>query len=679
MGDIAENEIKPGFLSYSGIDSAEAEISQLILDSNPLAVIVLDCDNAIIGCNGSAVRLFEASSKDEVIQNFFRFSTPIQSNGMFSGEYARMLVHGAIESGELVAEWTYLNSSGAIIPAETTFKRIEYKSTYITIIYIRDLRAEFEAQAEVKEITERNKIMIDATPIGFVFFDDSFSIVDCNPAALALFGVSDSTEFTSGFYGFNPERQKNGSLSIDAYQKNMQLAFNDGSMNFEWDHLTQSGEELPVEVTFIRVEYKGSYRLAGYIRDLREYRAMLAEMKRSEQNLWLAKERAEDSSRTKSEFLANMSHEIRTPMNGIIGITSLALRNEISDTQKKYLQKIDESAKSLLRIINDILDFSKIEAGRLEIEKSEFRIETIINDIRNVMSYSLSQKSIELTSRISDQVDFNVVGDPLRLHQVLLNIAGNAVKFTQRGFINISVDVSERGENTAELIFAIRDSGIGMTEEQAQKAFDAFGQADSSTTRKYGGTGLGLAICRNLVELMDGRIWLESVLGAGTVFFFTARFETLPARELSEADRYSDSDFVVPQEFLGSRILLVEDNEINQLIASEILCSAGFAVEIAGNGVEAVQMVTQSEYDLILMDVQMPEMDGLTATAFIRANEGLKQIPIVAMTANAMKGDKERSISAGMNDHITKPLNPRFLLETICHWLANAKGIDSRR
>ena len=664
---------------YHGIDSAEAEIRRLILDSNPLAVIVLDRNNNIIDCNDSAVGLFEASSKAEVLANFFMFTAPIQPNGMFSGEYARQLILGAEETGELVTEWSYKNKKGDIIPGESTLKRIEYHNTYITIIYIRDLRAEIEAHAQVKEITERNKIMIDVTPIGFVFFDDSFNIVDCNPAALALFDVPDAEVFAGGFYSFCPEYQKDGRPSVETYKNNMQIAFNEGFLNFEWDHLRKSGEELPVDVTLIRVEYKGSYRLAGYFRDLREYRAMLAEMKRSEKQLRLAKERAEDSSRTKSEFLANMSHEIRTPMNGIIGVTSLALRNETSETQKKYLQKIDESANSLLRIINDILDFSKIEAGRLEIEKSEFRIDTIINDIRNITAYSLSQKSIEFSARISEEIDFNVVGDPLRLHQVLLNLMSNAVKFTDRGSITINVDVAQRDESSAELVFAISDSGIGMTEEQALRVFDAFGQADSSTSRKYGGTGLGLAICKNLVELMGGRIWLESEIGVGSVFYFTARLETVAARDLSASDSKNEGDFSVPREFIGSRILLVEDNEINQLIADEVLCGAGFVVDIACNGVEAVKMVTQSDYELILMDVQMPEMDGLTATTVIRSNDKFKTIPIIAMTANAMQGDKERSIAVGMNDHITKPLNPRFFLETICHWLNNARGFDTRR
>ena len=669
MIDTNDNIIMPGFLSNAGSNDAGAQMSQLILDSTPLAVIVLDSNNSIVDCNGVALKLFGAPSKKELLEDFFLYSDPIQPNGMFSGEYARELVTGVITDGERIAEWTHRNKNGDSIPSEVTFKRIDYDGTYLTIVYVRDLREEIMAQEEVKEITERNKIMIDVTPICFVFFDDSFNIVDCNPAALSLFGVPTAKEFADRFFSLSPTYQAGGKLSTDEYRTNMQTAFNDGHMTFEWDHLTATGDELPVETTFIRVEYKGSYRLAGYFRDLREHRAVIAEMQRAEQQLRIAKELAEDSSRIKSEFLANMSHEIRTPMNGIIGITNLAIKNETAPSQKAYLEKIDQSAKLLLRIINDILDFSKIEEGKLEVEKSEFRIDTVINEIRNLTAFSVSQKGLEFNTAISEKLDFNVVGDSLRLQQVLLNITGNAVKFTDHGHVAISVDVADRDDNTAELMFAVEDTGIGMTAEQAAIVFDAFGQADTSTTRKYGGTGLGLAICKALVELMDGRIWLQSIPGKGTTFFFTARFDTLPERELQYIDHFDDKDFMVPQECLGSRILLAEDNEINQLIADEMLSSYGFQVDIAENGVEAVEKINQQDYDLILMDIQMPEMDGLTATSIIRSGERLNQIPIVAMTANAMQGDRERSLEAGMNDHVTKPLIPKLLLETVCHWL----------
>jgi len=400
---------------------------------------------------------------------------------------------------------------------------------------------------------------------------------------------------------------------------------------------------------------------------------MLGEMQLAEQKLREAKELAEESTKIKSEFLANMSHEIRTPMNGILGLTSLAMKNETSDAQKAYLTKIDQSAKSLLRILNDILDFSKIEAGKLTIEKTEFRIDSVLNEIRNIMAFSVSQKGIDLNINISEKIDFNVVGDSLRLQQIILNITSNAIKFTHEGGVTVSVDVAEKNNNTAELLFSIKDTGIGMTQEQAAKIFGAFDQADSSTTRKYGGTGLGLAISKSLIELMGGHIWLESEPGVGTTFFFTAKFDVKEARELTEAG-YNDGDIsAIPEELLGSRILIAEDNEINQLIAIEYLETAGFTYDIANNGVEAVAMVEQNDYGLILMDIQMPEMDGLTATGIIRSNSKFDHIPIVAMTANAMQGDRERSLGAGMDDHITKPFIPKLMIETICYWLSHSR------
>jgi len=669
MNDAADSFIKPDFLSDTIGASAGSNMAPLILDSNPHAIFFLDDADNVIECNKAALVLFEASSRKDLAENHFKYFTPIQPNGMLSGEYARILVDTALEKGEAVSEWTYRDKRGGLIPSEITLKRIDFNDTYLIIIYVRDLRAEIEVQAAVKEITERNKIMIDVTPICFVFFDDAFDVVDCNPAALKLFGIETQKDFAEKFWELSPGYQSDGKPSASAYVENMQKAFNSGRLVFEWEHLTVTGETLPVEATLIRVEYKRSYRLAGYFRDLREHKKVMAEMQRAEQKLREAKELAEDSAKVKSEFLANMSHEIRTPMNGIIGITNLAIKNETSEKQKEYLNKIKQSASSLLRIINDILDFSKIEAGRLEIEKTEFCIHSLVNDIKNIAAYFVNEKGIELVINVSDKVDFNVLGDSLRLQQVILNIVSNAIKFTHEGHITISVAVEERSGNNAKLLFSIRDTGIGMTEEQAAKVFGAFSQADSSTTRKYGGTGLGLAISKNIVELLGGTIWLKSTPGKGTTFFFTVSFETTEARDLTVADNFGAAKPIIPEQFKGARILLAEDNEINQIIAYELLNEAGFSVEIASNGKEAIEMVWQKDYGIILMDVQMPEMDGLTATGIIRSDERFKNTPIVAMTANAMQGDREKSIQAGMVDHITKPLDPNILMETVCYWL----------
>jgi len=647
--------------------------NNMMFNSNPLASMIISRDYKVIDCNDTAMKIIGVADKEDFINNIFLYNVPIQPNGKFAGEYSRELVCAAFESGEASARWVFRAKDGTQIPSQVLVRRIELEDEVTVIIYIRDLREELNAQAEIKEITDRNEIMINMTPIGFVFFDDEFNIVNCNPATLSLFEVSSQEEFAKCFFSLCPEYQKDGGLSAEGFKEKMQHAFSYGQHSFEWEHLTANGLNLPVEVTLVRVEYKGSYRLVGYFRDLREQKAMIAEMELAESKLREAKELAEDSARIKSEFLANMSHEIRTPMNGIIGVTNLALRHEMSESQKNYLTKIDQSARWLLRILDDILDFSKIEANKLKLEMAEFRMESVVSKISNIIAFSVKQKTIDFEIEVSDKVDFNLIGDSLRLEQVLLNITSNAVKFTQEGSVVIKVDVSGKNDNNVKLLFSVKDTGIGMSEKQTAIIFDAFGQADSSTTRLYGGTGLGLAICKSLVELMGGEIWVESTPGAGTTFFFTACFETVDAQELLHDEGTDEPDYTVPGELKGARLLLAEDNEINQLIAEELLTIAGFSVDIAENGAIAVEMVEKGNYDLVLMDIQMPETDGFDATKIIRSNAKYANLPILAMTANAMHGDKEKSLQAGMNDHITKPLVPKDMLRTICYWLNESK------
>ena len=400
-----------------------------------------------------------------------------------------------------------------------------------------------------------------------------------------------------------------------------------------------------------------------------------------------AREVAEAAAEAKTSFLANMSHEIRTPLNGMMGMLGFALSTDLSKGQRHYLTSAQTAADYLLSLLNDILDLSKIDADQLVLEKSPFSVGRLMADIKSVFTISAADKSLTLSVETDANIPLALKGDSLRLRQVLMNLASNAIKFTRQGSVHIASRLDHLTEEKATIHFSVADTGIGIPLEKQQGIFDAFSQADVSTTRKYGGTGLGLAICKRLVKLMGGRIWVESKDGRGSTFHFTLRFETALPSELPE---YKKSEDNAVQIFSELDILLVEDNELNREVAQLTLEYGGHRVTSATHGVEALEWLTRESFDVILMDMQMPVMDGLTAASLIRKCESgslpesevsgdlLERLrtkvrgtrtPIVALTANAMSSDRQKCLDAGMDAYLTKPFQPEQLADLLTHIL----------
>jgi len=553
---------------------------------------------------------------------------------------------------------------------------------------------------KLEETELRARDIVDHASDGILTIDPAGRILSFNAAAERIFGYTAQEAIGRNLSTLMPAPE---ALDQEELLKGL-LATGDGTTGpREIRGLRRDGTIFPLAISVSEVRYGDVRTYTGIVRDvsrekaheqaLREYAAALEQ---TNQELQRSQHAAEAATQAKSEFLANMSHEIRTPINAIVGMAELALANPVAKGPE-YLATIRTSADSLLKLINDILDFSKIEARRLNLEEVPFSLGELVDQTLQVVSLDAQRKGLALSARLAADVPAVLVGDPLRLRQILLNLVHNGVKFTTAGEVAVLVECPAPHDSVeqVELHFQVRDTGIGIPAEKRELVFEVFTQADGSTSRKFGGTGLGLSIASQLVGLLGGRVWVESEPGRGTVMHFTAVFRRQAAGALLAPARQAQPGAHEPVETATSkpanlgdaapldlplepsrfpaRILLAEDNEVNQRVALEWLRRWGHTVDVVVDGRQVLAALEKNAYDLVLMDVQMPEVDGLAASREIRLLEkehARPRLPIVAMTAHAMPQDRQRSLKAGMDEFLTKPLRPRELFETMERLLA---------
>jgi signal transduction histidine kinase len=440
---------------------------------------------------------------------------------------------------------------------------------------------------------------------------------------------------------------------------NIRTAMNRGAFDFvtkpiDFNDLDTTINKTISEIRIIQEGQKAQQQLQSTI--LEKEKAQLEKLK------------AEQSEQFKQQFLANMSHEIRTPMNSVIGLTNLLIKTQLDELQQKYLGVIKKSSENLLVIINDILDLSKIQAGKMDFEKIPFSLKDAVDTAWHTLNFKAADKNLEFKINIDPKVPDTIVGDPTRLNQILINLAGNAIKFTEKGSVSINITETKREGNDSLIQFAIVDTGIGISEENLGKVFESFSQASSDTTRKFGGTGLGLTISKQLVELQGGKVWLTSELGKGTTFFFEIPYEIGNLADIGK--KKGANNDVHPELLRGMKILLVEDNQFNQMVAIDTISDMikDVTIDVAENGLIAVDLASKNNYDIVLMDIQMPEMDGFEATKKIRELPAPKNtMKIMAMTANVTAEEISRCAESGMNAYISKPFDTQDLINKLGH------------
>jgi PAS domain S-box-containing protein len=523
----------------------------------------------------------------------------------------------------------------------------------------RDITKQKEAEIALRMSEMRYRTLYDSSRDAIMTLTPETGFLAGNAAAIQLFGCRDETHFTSLTPAdLSPETQPDGVASSIKAQEMMAIAMRDGSNFFEWTHRRADGGLFDASVLLTRMELEGKPILQATVRDI-------TDQKRAAEALRTAKEDAEAASRAKSEFLARMSHEIRTPMNAIIGMTELVLDTQLNKSQKEYLELVRESADSLLAVINDILDFSRIEAGKLSLDESPFSLRDSLGDTMKSLAFRAHNKELELACRIHPEVPDIITADAGRLRQVIVNLVGNAIKFTETGEVVLSVEQVDRSGNFVTLQFQVADTGIGIPEDKRASIFDAFEQADVSRTRKHGGTGLGLAISRRLAEMMGGQLWLDLEKQEGSTFYFTIRCGvTEPARAVPTRREINMLE--------GARVLVVDDNDTNRRILEELLTNWTMVPQLADSAPAALKMLQQAEsggrpFHLVLTDVHMPVRDGFSLVEEIRRHKELRSTIIMMLTSGDQPEDLDHCEQLGVAAYLLKPIKQSELFDAIMH------------
>jgi PAS domain S-box-containing protein len=627
-----------------------------IIDFIPDAILAIDLNGIVIAWNKAMEELTGTLAFDILGKGNYEHALHIY--GVRRPTLADLAIN---PDPEYEAKYSNLRRDGNSISGEAYVSSLGDGGTYIwgkaTPLYsssgniigviesIRDITERKLAEEKLRRSREKYHNIFENSILGLYQSIPEGRYLSVNPAFARLFGYSSPQEMIESVTDIGQQLYFNPKDRERAINQIIEQGYLEG---FELEVQRRDGTKFWVSMNTRIVQDEDGLHYDGTVEDI-------TKRKRAEDMLRKAKEVAEAATKSKSDFLANMSHEIRTPMNAVIGMTCLLLDEELTIEQKDYVETIRSSGEALLDIINDILDISKIEGGMMEMEHQPFSLQRCIEESIGLGAENAVKKGLEMEYRIEHDIPDVVLGDYAHLRQVLINLIGNAVKFTEKGCISIEVSERQIDEGSYEIHFEVKDTGIGIPDDKADRLFQLFSQVDASTARRYGGTGLGLAISKKLVEMMNGKIWVESQSGIGSTFHFTIKVHPTQITPADEGKRASSIKAVSKDQDPPLRILLAEDNPINQRVALHMLAKLGLKGDVACNGQEVLQALESHRYDVILMDVQMPEMDGLETTKAIRKRwpDGPR---IIAMTAAAFKSDREMCIDAGMDDYIRKPV-----------------------